>query len=190
MKIAFKEWAVVVDALGHGRQTVILRKGGIAEGKGGFRPEHPEFLLFPTLFHQQREQVIDPARQRYDEIAPTLPGPHRVRIEYFARVADCRLLASLADAEKLRDQHIWRNEVIRERFDWGRQKNIHALAVRVFRLAQPQELPVLESYGGCKSWIELEVEIPLEGAAPVIGDAEFEERLARFRDALAADRAA
>jgi UDP-N-acetylglucosamine 2-epimerase (non-hydrolysing) len=28
---AFKEWAVVVDALGRGEQTLILRKGGIQE---------------------------------------------------------------------------------------------------------------------------------------------------------------
>ena len=40
VRTAFKEWAIVVDALGRGRQSVILRKGGIAEGRGGFRPEH------------------------------------------------------------------------------------------------------------------------------------------------------
>src|SRR5258708_6269605 len=30
-EIAFKEWAVVADALGHGEQILILRKGGIRE---------------------------------------------------------------------------------------------------------------------------------------------------------------
>jgi hypothetical protein len=29
MRVAFKEWAVVVDALPRGEQTVILRKGGL-----------------------------------------------------------------------------------------------------------------------------------------------------------------
>ncbi|MED5454303.1 MAG: DUF1802 family protein, partial [Verrucomicrobiota bacterium] len=37
MKTAFKEWAVVIDALGRGEQIIILRKGGIHEGKGGFQ---------------------------------------------------------------------------------------------------------------------------------------------------------
>ena len=31
--IGFKEWAIVCEALGRGRQSVILRKGGIAEGR-------------------------------------------------------------------------------------------------------------------------------------------------------------
>jgi hypothetical protein len=33
MRAAFKEWAVIVDTLGRGGQIVILRKGGISEGK-------------------------------------------------------------------------------------------------------------------------------------------------------------
>ncbi|HEY6229533.1 MAG TPA: DUF1802 family protein, partial [Verrucomicrobiae bacterium] len=66
MRIAFKEWAVIVDALGTGRQIVILRKGGISEGRGGFQVDHPEFLLFPTLFHQQRESVLPEAQARFD----------------------------------------------------------------------------------------------------------------------------
>ncbi len=39
MRIAFKEWAVIVDALGRGDQILILRKGGISEGRGGFQIE-------------------------------------------------------------------------------------------------------------------------------------------------------
>ena len=34
--MAFKEWAVVVDALLRGEQVIILRKGGLREGRGGF----------------------------------------------------------------------------------------------------------------------------------------------------------
>ncbi len=30
MRIAFKEWMIVVDALGRGEQIIILRKGGIS----------------------------------------------------------------------------------------------------------------------------------------------------------------
>jgi hypothetical protein len=73
MRTAFKEWAVVVDALLRGEQILILRKGGLREGRGGFQIEHSEFLLFPTLFHQQRESVIPTAQARYDELAPNFP---------------------------------------------------------------------------------------------------------------------
>lgn len=56
MRTALKEWAVVVDALGSGQQIILLRKGGLREGPGGFAVAQPEFLLFPTLFHSQLER--------------------------------------------------------------------------------------------------------------------------------------
>jgi hypothetical protein len=31
--VGFKEWAIVGEALGRGGQSIILRKGGIAEGR-------------------------------------------------------------------------------------------------------------------------------------------------------------
>ena len=184
MRVAFKEWAIVVDALGRGEQILILRKGGIAEGRGGFKIEHPEFLLFPTLFHQQRESVVPAAQKRFDEIAPQLPAPDVLRLEYFAKVVEWRQIDSLAAAENLRGQHIWRDEVIRERFDWGKNKNIFALALRVFRLPQKIELSMLQSYGGCKSWIEVEQEIEIKNAAPVLTDSEFELKLTQLRKCL------
>jgi hypothetical protein len=184
MRTAFKEWAIVVDALGRGEQIIILRKGGISEGRGGFKVEQPQFLLFPTLFHQQRESVVPSAQARNDEIAPGFPPSDRLRLEYFAEVVEAKKLDSLADATALRGQHIWRDEVISERFDWGKDKAIFALAVRVFRLPQAVELPMLPTYGGCKSWIEVDSEIDTNGAMPVLPDAAFAAKLAGFRASL------
>ena len=184
VRIAFKEWAIVVDALGRGEQILILRKGGIAEGRGGFQVEHPEFLFFPTLFHQQRESVIPPAQERFDVISKTFPGADILRIEYFAKVVDWRRLDSFEDAERLKGQHIWRDEVIRERFDWGKQKNIFALAVRVYRLPATIELPMIPAYGGCKSWIEVDREIDVAGANPVLSEADFAQKLTNFQSAV------
>jgi len=48
--VGFKEWALVCEALGRGEQTIILRKGGIAEGRGGFAFQHSEFFLFRRFF--------------------------------------------------------------------------------------------------------------------------------------------
>jgi hypothetical protein len=184
VRTAFKEWAIVVDALARGEQIVILRKGGISEGRGGFQVEHPQFLLFPTLFHQQRESVVPHAQRRFDEIASNFPSARTLRVEFYAEVVDGRRLEALADAERLRGQHIWRDKVIAERFDWGKGKNIFAIAVRVFRLPKPVELPMLSSYGGCKSWIELERDIDIGHAATVLSDSEFAAKLSHFTAAL------
>jgi hypothetical protein len=182
MRIAFKEWAVIADALGTGRQILILRKGGISEGRVGFQVDHPEFLLFPTLFHQQRESVLPEAQARFDQLV--LPGPEILRLEYFCRVEAWRKLDSLAAAQALEGQHVWKPEVIAERFEWGKNKTIFALAVRTYRLPERIDLPMLPNYGGCKSWIELEQDIDTVSAAPVLGEAQFKERLKQFETSL------
>jgi len=186
VRVAFKEWAVIVDALLCGEQIILLRKGGLREGRGGFQVEHPEFLLFPTLFHQQRESVTPLAQERYDALAPNFPPSGILRVQGFAQVIDWRRLDSVEAARQLRGQHIWCDDVIDERFDWGRDKHIHALAVRVFRLDKPVELPMCPTYGGCKSWVELEEEIPVAPARPVLTDAAFAAKLGPFQKALEA----
>jgi hypothetical protein len=181
---AFKEWAIIVDALGRGEQILILRKGGLREGRDGFTVHQIEFWLFPTLFHQQSAAVLPPAQKRFDEIAAELPSAPFVWLQFFARVADWHRLQSLRAAQQLKGQHIWRDEIIAERFDWGREKQIHALALRVFQLPKPVELPMRPEYGGCKTWIELERALSTEGAQPVLGDEAFSKKLARFRSAI------
>lgn len=184
MRLAFKEWAVIVDALGAGDQIVILRKGGIDEGASGFRMENPRFLLFPTLYHQQRVSVIPAAQARFDRLAAALPPADRVRIEFWAEVQEWLRLESREAALNLRGQHVWRDEVIADRFDWGRSKSIFALAVRVFQLPGAVELPLRPEYGGCKSWIELESEVPTDGSVPVLDEPSFRARLDALRAAL------
>lgn len=182
MRIAFKEWAIIADALGTGRQILILRKGGISEGRAGFQVDHPEFLLFPTLFHQQRESVLPEAQARYDQLK--FPAPEILRLEFFCRVIAWRRLDSLQAAQRLQGQHTWKPEVIAERFDWGRTKSIFALAVRAYRLPEPIDLPMLPTYAGCKSWIELDQDIDTTGATPALSDADFATQHSRFEFAL------
>ncbi len=182
MQIAFKEWAVVVDALGCGGQIVILRKGGISEERGGFAFGHMRFLLFPTQFHQQRESVIAPAQARFDSLLK--PGSVAVRIEFLADVVDCRWVDDLTMLQRLRGLHIWRDEVVAERFAGGKKTGIFATAARVFRLAQPVELPLLDQYSGCKSWVELHADVPDAGAQPVLTEADFFAKLQAFERAL------
>jgi hypothetical protein len=184
VRVAFKEWAVVVDALLRGEQIVIVRKGGLHEGRGGFQVEHPEFLLFPTLFHQQREAVLPAAQVRYDEIAPHFPPSEILRVEGFARVIEWRRVSSLEDVQRLRGQHIWRDEIIAGRFDWGRDKHIHALAVKVFRLESALEWPMRPAYGGCKSWIDLDEEVNIGEARPALAETAFADKLKQFQKAL------
>ena len=184
MQTAFKEWAIVVDALARGEQILILRKGGIHEGRGGFQVGHDRFLLFPTRYHQQGESVVGDASERCADVLAGLPEEDVVRIEFFAEVVEWRELDSIESVRALKGRHVWRDEVIEQRYEWGRSKGVFALAVRVFRLGEPVELPMLESYCGCKSWIEIERDISGDGAEPVLSDDAFASQLDEFQKVM------
>lgn len=184
MTAAFKEWAVVVDALARGEQIFILRKGGIHEGQGGFRPDYPDFLFFPTLFHQQRAAVIPSAQKRYDEIAPFFPPKEILRLEYWAHLEDWLHLEDAGTLQRLAGQHIWQDDILLDRFQWGREHAIFALILRVYRLPVALELPMLPEYGGCKSWVQIAHPVQTAGSNPVLADPEFTQKVERFRAAV------
>ena len=174
LKMAFKEWAVVVDALGHGEQILILRKGGIRENRGEFHVDHRMFWLFPTLFHEAGQAIIPSKRSVLHKIT-TRMTEGSVDIEFLAvadpviRIADHRLL------KRLQGKHIWTERVLEERFEFGREQGLHALIVRIYQLPAPRRFDQRESYAGCRSWVELEQTITGE-VTPVLTDAAFAEQ--------------
>jgi hypothetical protein len=185
MTMAFKEWALICEALGSGRQSVILRKGGIAEGRAGFAFQHAEFLLFPTWFHEQLARTTLP---------PETPVPaaldEEVEIAYAATVEWTWLVTDLAVVNRLRNLHVWRDEIVEERFRYdakpGMEPGIHVAFVRVFRLEPPQRLRMEKKYGGCRSWVELPAS---DGNAlvSVISDEEHARRRATLQEILGQD---
>jgi len=182
-QIAFKEWAVVVDALGAGEQILVLRKGGIREERGQFHVDHREFWLFPTQYHEAESSIIPSKRLRLREIAAAAPKGF-VDIEHYA-VADAALRISDAAAlRRLQGRHIWSEPVLQERFAFGREPGLHALLIRVYRRPAPVRLPMCESYGGCKSWVELGEALSTEGLTPVLAEVEYTAQRDEIRDRL------
>lgn len=161
MTLAFKEWSYVVDALGKGKQSIIIRKGGISEDGGDFTVKGKKFILYPTLFHQA-EQMLKPQWLPFLDGSRFYPSPDKVKIQYYAEVAESVLVTDWKVIAKLNDWHSWKEEVIKERFErWG--NSVSLLVLQVFELPQIYELDVLPAYGGCKSWTELEPDIDLNG---------------------------
>jgi len=153
--IGFKEWQVVCDALASGRQTVILRKGGIHEGRAGFSFAHDSFFLFPTRFHAQGNHVTEGAVTAMPEWQPG----DIVRITHHAKAVWAKTLTDWAQVEALAPYHIYAPELVRERFDWEGKGmttgSIHVALVEVSQLAEPWEFPYAPKYGGCRSWVSL-----------------------------------
>jgi hypothetical protein len=169
--IGFKEWAPVCQALGRGKQSIILRKGGIAEGRNGFSFQHDEFFLFPTFFHEQVTKVRTGERS-----LPVSNG--MVTVRFYAKVECALRIDSLETAELLGPLHIISADTVRERFDYGRN-GLNVAFVRIFELAQPWVFSEERRFRGCRSWIELP-EAPETEIRPVLSEKTQASRRAYF----------
>ncbi len=185
-QIAFKEWAVVCAALADGRQAVILRKGGIHEGREGFRVEHREFWLFPTGFHQQADDVIPDAAPLLEQVRAA-EMPNRVALKLYAVVAEVHHVQDLAELSRLSDQHIWSEKTVEQRFHY-RSPGLFALIVRVYCRESPIEIEVSVQMAGCKSWVDLPSPLSTDGLRPVLEDDAFERQRQKIAAALNDER--
>lgn len=173
MNVALKEWASVVRALANGVQVFILRKGGIVEAqRGGFELRYPEFLLFPTFEHQQANYVRREFAHWLSE-----PATGAVPIQFVARAVDVLPApGSAGDVAARGEQHIWTEAFFQQRYQYRPDLPLHLIVLRIFRLPEEHAIPLRPSYAGCKSWVHLSEEIPVEGAKPVLSDGEFEQK--------------
>lgn len=158
--LALKEWSIICKALEEGKQTILLRKGGILEYKKGFEISQKLFLLYPTLEHQAAEYLQSNYLQEYElllkrnssEIVEDKVNTIRIiaRIEAMQEFHDHKLLS------KLEKYHIWNEKYVNMRMDYNPKKPMNALLLRIYKLSQPISLDVNPEWAGCKSWIDIE----------------------------------
>jgi hypothetical protein len=175
--IAFKEWAGVCDALVEGRQSLIIRKGGIAEGPRGFVPEHDTFWLYPTFVHEAEQGLRDGPATPTPEPTGTVPLRGLAVVDSIAYVDREETLAAL------RDLHVWTDETLARRFRY-RKPGLWVLGVRVFSRAEPHPVALTAEHAGCKTWVSLDSPLLTAGSEPVLDEAEFARRRQRLEKVL------
>jgi hypothetical protein len=175
LRHALKEWAVAVEALGRGATALVVRKGGIREK--AFAVPKTRFLLLPGYEHQKPELIKPQYRGIMGEV-PDLTDQGPLRLSSFAEVEGAFEISEAEDLERLNEYHMWTHEYIESRFKWRPKKPLTVLVLRTYVLPETVELPYREGYGGCKSWIELEDSVSVEGARPTLSDGEFENLIA------------
>lgn len=158
MLVALKEWDVVCEALGSGRQIIVIRKGGIAEGKDGLRFEHEEFALLPTFFHQQSERVV-PEADFAARQAGTEGERESVEIRHAATLVWHKVVTDRAILSKLQAFHILAPAEVESRFEQKPAPGVQIALLRVYRLDPPQSVAWRKSFGGCRSWAEIEEDL-------------------------------
>ena len=169
---AFKEWAVICEALAQGQQSLILRKGGIEEHGGEFGIEQTRFWLYPTYVHQQNDGVNEDARPLLQQVEANRPVPGIVRLQLWAEVTGIYRIREELPALVLSHLHCWSEETVRQRFNY-RTPGLYLLVTRVHRMPRPHEIAELPAYDGCRSWVELEKPLSTEGSMPVLDDESF-----------------
>ena len=144
-----------MHAMLDGRQTVLLRKGGIHEKR--FDVAASEFVFFPTVAHGHAERVRPEHRHLLEPA-----GPDSTEDEVVLR-AGAKVVAAVAvdrpdGLEALADTHIWTAESVRsDRLDFRPKQRLTVLIVQARPLLEPVRLPRDPAYAGCKSWVDVPV---------------------------------
>jgi len=181
---ALKEWDVVCEALGAGRQVIVIRKGGIAEGRGGFQFEHTEFALLPTFFHQQAERVVPEAAFAARQTAPD-DERESVEIRHAATLVWHKVVTDRSALAKLQNFHILTPGEVEARFEQQPEPGVQIALLRVYRLDPPQRVAWQKSFGGCRSWAEMDADLESCSRVTVLSDERFAELERELRKILA-----
>jgi hypothetical protein len=161
---ALKEWASIIEALGSGRQIVLIRKGGLADQSFGLEADH--FYLFPTSYHDAGAGE-----------------PSQVLITHWAAAVKSWRIHDAERLQRLESLTIVDRASIETRYRFRPDQAINVIAVRAYRLANPAAIAMKADYAGCRSWVSIDEEISVDGSVPAIGEEEMASRIAEI-DAL------
>jgi hypothetical protein len=175
LRYALKEWAVTVRALERGETALVVRKGGIQEK--AFAVPKTRFLLLPGYEHQRPELLKSEYHHLMDEI-PDLTDDGPLRFSSFAEVAGAHEISEPDELAAIDPHHMWTSEYAESRFRWRPKKPLTVLVLRTYLLPEVVELPYVDEYGGCKSWIGLQKTVSGEGARPALSEEGFNKLIA------------
>jgi hypothetical protein len=181
---ALKEWAVLCDAMARGDIIAMVRKGGIREQRAGFAVRHDRFLLYPTFFHAREAELAPRFRETLASADVAQPPSGIVRLSLVADVAAVWHVSNLDALRAIESEHGLAWSAVESRFNYRGVPGVQVVAVRVSRLPSAADLPEVRRYAGCVSWVELDSDVDVSGASPVLDAARFDERVTRMHAAL------
>ena len=154
------EWNATIEALGQGKQTILIRKYGTTLN---------EFLLYPTISYANKDDVLDSFQDDCksfikDNLLPA--GENRkYEVKYYATVEEVieKPSTRIGAFNKF---HIWTRNHVK---DYLGRKQAKIWILRVYKLDKPQ---MLKRSNGML-YANVDKPVKLEGK-PVLSDAEFD----------------
>jgi hypothetical protein len=157
--LALKEWSIVCRALEEGKQSILLRKGGMLEYKEGFEISQKIFLVYPTLEHQSKEYLQRDYLQQFELLEKDDPNfEYKTNtITILAQIEGIQEFNDESKLAKLEKYHIWNEKYVNMRMSYNPKKPMNALLLRIYKLPEPISVKVNPEWAGCKSWINIEL---------------------------------
>jgi hypothetical protein len=181
---ALKEWATVLEAMARGEQLVLIRKGGLIEPGSGFELITNTFLFYPTFEHHAVSYLRSPHQSYFDEALRRRAPEGQVRFELCGVAVSSTKSHDPTLVKRLSAFHMYNEAFVSQRLKWQPEQPLVIVLVRAFRLPRAVMLSVVPRYVGCKSWVELDSPVSLDGARPLIEDSVFQRRAQEFALAL------
>lgn len=150
------EWNATLEALGQGKQTILIRKYGTTLN---------EFLLYPTVSYDNKEDILDSFQDKEFAKNNLLPnGDDAYEVKYYATVEEVieKPSTRIGSFNKF---HIWTRDHVK---DYLGRKEAKIWILRVYKLDKPQ---MLKRNMGMR-YANVDKPVKLEGK-PVIPDVEF-----------------
>ena len=151
------EWNATIEALGQGKQTILIRK---------YNTTLKEFLLYPTISYANKEDILDSFQDEEFVKNNLLPnGENRIyEVKYYAKVEEV-IEKSSSRIGAFNKFHIWTREHVK---NYLGKTSAKIWILRVYKLNSPQYLKRTNGM----LYANVEKPVKLEGT-PILTDQEF-----------------
>lgn len=158
------EWNATIEALGQGKQTILIRKYGTTL---------KEFLLYPTVSYANKDDVLDSFQDKAFVKNNLLPAGENGEylVKYYATVESV-IEKSSSRIGAFNKFHIWTRDHVK---NYLGRKPAQIWILRVYELDEPKYL----SRSAGMRYANVDEPVKLEGK-PVLSDDEF----AKLKDAI------
>ena len=183
-RTALKEWAVLVEAMARGDIIAMVRKGGIREKRAGFDVRHDRFLFYPTFFHENPSDLAERFHPMLGAAHQRRPPEGLIRITHLAESVAVWNVLDATLLPLVEHEHGLAPAAVMSRFQYRGNPNVRVVAARILALPEPVEIPDARRYAGCVSWLELDADVGVSGARPVLPEAALQQRVRALAAAL------
>lgn len=156
-----KEWNATIEALGQGKQSILIRHYGTTI---------PSFLLYPTVSYASKDDYLDGFQSQYQSFVKenSLPDKRgeKTAIKYYA-ILEKIVEKSTSRIGTIKNEYIWTTDHVKKYLN-GKKPIVWVL--RVYELKEPY---YADPTPGAIKYANLKEDVSLEGIKPVLNEKEF-----------------